>query len=503
VPTTSHALPALIGSGQVTDRPEDPGLGLEPLALMETAARRALDDAGGGAGLLAAVDTLAVVTNVFHDYGDTARLLADRLGFRPARTLVTTWGGNMPMSLLTHLCDEIAAGRTGVALMAGGEAFQTMRALGKAGRTPAWTAPRETDVPRWGDLRPGTSELESQHGAREATVTYALVENAFRAARRQSLADQRRELGAFGARCARIAAENPHAWFRDAKDAETLVTVAPDNRMVAFPYPKYLNAIMEVNQGAALLLASEAAADRLGLPRDRRVYPWAGVDVAELWFLTERVDYHTLPGMRRAGQQLLAAAGVPFDRIRHLDLYGCFPIAPRLSAAMLGLAPDTERPLTVTGALPWFGGPGNNYATHAIAAVAERLRADRHALALVHALGWNFTKHGLGLFGGEPPPRGWQRAGGPELQAWVDGLPHPALVAQAEGDAVVETYTVVHGRDGGPERGVVILRLDERRRTIAVLPSDPAVLDGLEREEGVGRRGRVRFDGTRNVFDPR
>jgi acetyl-CoA C-acetyltransferase len=206
--------------------------------------------------------------------------------------------------------------------------------------------------------------------------------------------------------------------------------------------------------------------------------------------------------MRRAGQELLATAGVDLDRIRHLDLYGCFPIAPRLSAAMLGLAPDAPRPLTTTGALPWFGGPGNNYATHAVAAVAERLRTDRHALALVHALGWNFTKHALGLFGGTPPPHGWLRTGGADLQTWVDALPHPALVAEADGPAVIETYTVVHGRDGGPERGVVILRLDEGRRAIAVLPTDTTVLESLEREEGVGRPGRVRHNGERNVFAP-
>src|SRR5262245_61112170 len=103
--------PVLVGAGQITDRPDDPGKGLEPLTLMEQAARRALDDAGAGSAALAAVDTVAVVTNVFHDYGDTARMLAARLGCAPRRTLLTTWGGNTPLSLLSHLCDEIAAGR--------------------------------------------------------------------------------------------------------------------------------------------------------------------------------------------------------------------------------------------------------------------------------------------------------------------------------------------------------------------------------------------------------
>mgnify|MGYP007122198526 CR=1 FL=1 len=43
-----------------------------------------------------------------------------------------------------------------------------MRALGRAGITPAWTPPRETSVPRFGDMRYGMSELESRHGGREA-----------------------------------------------------------------------------------------------------------------------------------------------------------------------------------------------------------------------------------------------------------------------------------------------------------------------------------------------
>lgn len=492
-------LPVLIGVGQVTDRPDDPRTGLEPLALMETAARRAAEDAGLGS--FDAVDTVAVVTNVFHDYGDPARLLAERLPCPAPRRLTTTWGGNTPQSLVSHLCDEIAAGRAELALVAGGEAFQTMRALGKAAVPSPWTEPVDGG-PRWGDLRQGTSDLESRHGLREATVTYALVENAFRAARGQSLAAQQAELGAFGERCARVAAANPYAWFRDAKDAATLTTVTPSNRMVAFPYPKYLNAIMDVNQGAALLLASEHAARRLGVPQARWVYPWAGVDVTELWYLSERVDYATLPGLGRAGAALSDALALPLDVVSHLDLYGCFPIAPRLVASALGLDPATTRPLTLTGALPWFGGPGNNYVTHAIAAAVERLRAAPGTTALVHGLGWNFTKHALAVYGTTPPEHGWRRAGGDALQAAVDAQPHPALAPDASGPAAIETYTVVHGRDGDPERGVVIARLEDGRRCVAVLPRERAVLEDVERAEAVGRRGRVQTDAGTTTFLP-
>src|SRR5881628_2933117 len=481
-------LPVLVGAGQTIDRPADPAAGREPLVLMEEAGHRAAEDAGGGARLLAALDTVAVVNVICHDYGDAAGLLAERLGCQPARTIYTTLGGNTPQSLVNHLCDEIAAGRT-------------ERALGRAGRPSGW-AHRPASAPPWGDGRPGVSAHEARHGIGQPIVTYPMVENAFRAARRLSLEAHRRELADFAARAAAIAAANPYAWFRDAKDAATLATVTAENRMVGFPYPKFMNAILDVNQGAALVLASEAAARRLGLAPARWVYPWAGVDVTEHWFFQDRVDYHTLPGLRRAGALLLEAVGLGIERVQHLDLYSCFPIAPRLSAAMLGLAPDDPRPLTVTGALPWFGGPGNNYATHAIATLLERLRADRTSLGLVHALGWILTKHALAIYAGTPPPKGWQRVGGAALQQWVDALPHPPVEEEASGRGTIEAYTIVHGRDGGAERGAVIGRLVDGRRFLAVVRAERAVLEAMEREEQVGRVGRVSSTGGVSRYEP-
>jgi acetyl-CoA C-acetyltransferase len=491
--------PVLVGIGQLTDKPDDPRRGLEPLAFLEAAARAALDDAGVRA---AALDTVAVVTNVFHDYGDTATMLAERLDAHPTNVVVTTWGGNTPQTLLSHLCDEIAADRIDVALLAGGEAGATMRGLGRAGITPAWTPPRETSVPRFGDMRYGTSGLESRHGCREAYATFAVIENAYRASRGLSIADAQAEMGAFAARCTEVAAANPYAWFREARDAATLATVGPSNRMVAFPYPKYLNAIMDVNQGAALLVTSESAARRLGIPEHRWVWPWGAIDVTEQWFLSERDQLGQLPGMRRGGAMLLDELQVSLEDIQYLDLYSCFPVASRLSASMLGIDPATTRPLTLTGGLPWFGGPGNNYATHAIASAVERLRADRTGRALVHALGWSCTKHAIAVYGAEPRPAGWHRSGGAALQEWIESQPRPAIADEPTGRGTVDAYTVVHGRGGAAERGIVLGRLDDGRRFVAALPADADVLTSFEVAEGVGRTGRLTSSDGRNTFEP-
>jgi acetyl-CoA C-acetyltransferase len=346
------------------------------------------------------------------------------------------------------------------------------------------------------------SELEILHGMAQPIVTYPMVENAFRAARGQSLAAQRAELAEFSGRCAAIAARNPYAWFGDGKSGDEIATVTAGNRMVGFPYTKFMNAILDVNQGAALILMSEDAARRAGIAADRWVYPWGGVDVTEQWFLQDRVDYHTLPALRRAGGELLDTLDVAIAGIPHLDLYSCFPIAPRLTAAMLGVAPDDPRPLTVTGGLPWFGGPGSNYVTHAMATVLDLLRADRDATALTHALGWNLTKHALAVWGGTPAPHGWRRAGGEALQRAVDALPHPVVSEVASGRGTVETYTVMHGRDGAPERGSVIGRLEDGRRFLAFVVADRGVLDAMEEDEHVGRAGVVRTDGRVNTFEP-
>ncbi len=51
-----------------------------------------------------------------------------------------------------------------------------------------------------------------------------------------------------------------------------------------------------------------------------------------------------------------------------------FRAAVELAAEALGLATDDPRGLTVTGGLPYFGGPGNNYTTHGIATLTDLLR---------------------------------------------------------------------------------------------------------------------------------
>lgn len=490
-------VPVLIGAAQYTHHPDAASECPEPLAMMEQVARAACADTGSSR-VFQAIDSVHVVNIFCWTYADPPGMLAARLGIEPRHRLYTAIGGNTPQWLVNGAADAIARGEIEVALLAGAEAMRTLRSYRSRGAMPPWTV-SEGRPQMVGDLRPGVNDLEARHGMRLPVEVYPLFENALRAHAGESIAEHQRKVGALMARFTRVAAKNPHAWFREERTPEELITVTPDNRMVGFPYPKRLNAIIEVDQAAAVVMTSLARAKELGVPRDRMVFLWGGADATDIWYVSERLTYVESPAIRAAGRAALGQAGAQIDDVAYIDLYSCFPSAVQIGRDALGIAPDDPRALTVTGGLPYHGGPGNNYSMHAIATMVDLLRRDPTAKGLVTALGWFITKHSVGVYSGSPPTREWSR----DVQCYdeaPDVARAPQLLAEADGVASIETYTVVHGRDGAPERGIVIGRLDGGRRFLANIPAaDRAALDALEREEGVGRRGRVRHDPSTNT----
>jgi acetyl-CoA C-acetyltransferase len=128
------------------------------------------------------------------------------------------------------------------------------------------------------------------------------------------------------------------------------------------------------------------------------------------------------------------------------------------------------------------------------------LRARPGARGLVTAVGWYLTKHAVGVYGTTPPATPWR--GAAHVQEEVERTPPVVVARDPVGRAVIETYTVVHGRDGGPEHGVVFGRLEDDRRIVACLPDDPTLLDALTRSEGIGLHGWVRTEAGVTRFEP-
>jgi acetyl-CoA C-acetyltransferase len=508
--------PVLIGAGQFTYR-GDPAVSPSPQALLKIAAERAAADAGVGAADLRALDSLAVAGFTIDAQGSNRggiphsanppASLAKALGATPKWAVYSHMGGNTPQQLINTLAERIARGETELGLAVGAEFLgSAMKRLTKGLPFDDWKAEADEDLPepqRIGDPRQGVTPYERRHGLDRPINIYPLFENALRARDKRSVEDHQKRLGKLFAPFTQVAAKNPEAWFPVARSAEELVTVSEKNRMIGFPYPKLLNAIMEVDQSAAILIASVAKARELGVPQEKWVYLHGCADAADLWYPIDRQDFHSSPAMRLTGKRALEMAGIGLDQVDYIDLYSCFPVAVEIGAEELGLGLDDPRGLTVTGGLPYAGGPGNNYAMHSIAVMMDKLRAKAGAWGLTTANGWYLTKQSTGVYSTTPPSKPFERQDPKVLQAEIDALPHPTVIETPQGIGRIETYTVVHRREG-PFMGIVVGRDEADRRFCAVTPGDPATLAGLAQGEQVGRTGRVSPspDGQTNVFVP-
>ncbi|MFQ5347104.1 MAG: acetyl-CoA acetyltransferase [Rhodothalassiaceae bacterium] len=499
------ASPILVGCARLTVRdgerlPSPPS----PQGLMVAAEWRALADSGAApARLVPHLDTVAAIRTFadsapqfatpFGRCDNYPAHVARALGARPRRCLYPVVGGNTPQWLVNLLAEEIRTGRSEMALIVAAEAMRTAARASQDGRLLDWQEAGLQPPEVIGDPRPGVSPHELRHGLGDPPATYALFETARAAHLGRPMARHLETVGALWARFSEAAAQDAMAALPVARSAREIVTIGAENRLVAWPYTKLMCANMFVDQSAAVLLTSTHVARALGIDERRWIWLAGSADIDDKWYVSERVDYHSAPAIGIGARAALDQAGVDIADIDAFDLYSCFPVAVALAADALGLALDDPRGLTLTGGLTFYGGPGNGYALHAIAAMMEHLRARPGGRGLISGNGWYLTKHSFGVYQSAPPAEPWVRSDPASLQAMVDGLPSPVVRSDAEGTGRIEAFTVPCARDG-TMRAIVIGRLDsDGSRFLAnAADADLAFCKRLMAEESIGRPVHLR-----------
>ncbi|WP_419927496.1 acetyl-CoA acetyltransferase [Candidatus Poriferisocius sp.] len=509
---SSDRAPVLVGVAQYVGREIDPTAAPDPVTMLADVATRAAYDSGVGQTLFAHVDTYLQIPLAYWTPVNGAALVAERVGINGrARVQHTGGGGEMGVLAANHLADEILAGRTEAALMTGGQIWKTYERAKAAGVELDWPSggdPTGADERFAPIAKPMVSEIEERHQLTRPIQAYPLFENALRTAQGMTLAEHAQRLGEMMTEFTAVAAANPYAWFPTERSAEELITPTPQNRMIGFPYTKYLNAVLNTDQAGAYVMTSVAKAQELGIPEDRWVYWWGGHNAAEeAWFASTRPNFAECPSMKDSSIGALDQAGVGVDDIALFDFYSCFPIAVRMACTMLSIDELDPRPFTVTGGLPYAGGPGSAYNMNSIPAMVEQLREDDRSIGMVTGNGFFMTKHAAAVLSARPKEGGWERTDGPPPSASMETAPaNPD--DSASGPGRIEAYTVMHDRDGQPSLGYVCGRLDgngsESRRFLANTPEDPDLLHDLLASEGVGRTGHVRNDNDTGccIFTP-
>ncbi len=494
-------VPVIAGAGQCTNREEEPAASPDPFELMETAARSATGSARLSGGP-AALTHCWMVHSLSLRHGDPAKELARRLGAEGAEARCSGMGGSIPQWLVDRAADEVARGSRPRILIAGAEALATRRRAKKAGVRLEWPSSEG-----WPDTWPaidadfGVNRVERAHGLEQATTMYALIESALAHAVGHDPETHRQAMGRLMARFNAVAAHNPNSWFPTRRDARELATVTTENRMICWPYPKFMNAVMDVDMAAAVVVTDAATAREWGLAPEEVAYVAGWADAKEVWYLSERPAVQRSPALAACTASALGRAGLQAEEVDGFDLYACFPSSIEVARDTLGIAEGDPRPLTLTGGLPYHGGPGSNYVTHALVNTLDWLRAGTGGSVLVHGNGFFLSTHSVGVYRNHPPQ---SEAPIPDttLQSRLDEAAKSLPVDErTEGQATVVASTVPHDREGEPLAGIVLVEA-EGRRTVAL--ATPELTGALMSVDPVGTTVAVgpAVDGKGNIAAP-
>lgn len=493
--------PVIIGVAQTTiGREQRPAP--EPLLGWAQACQAALADAGVDPGMAARIDALLVADVMSWRYDDPLARLAERLGAAPRHMAMGKPSGTSGQTLLDEAAAAIRDGTADIALVCGGESLATMRDFRKVGSMPPWSYVHPQGPGYAFDLdevqHPGEVAIGMTEGI-GAVYGFAMRDVARRAHLGVAPGAYRSALGETLAGMTRVAAINPLAWFRQAREAAFLIEPRPDNRMVAYPYTKHMVAIIDVDIYAGLIVVSQEWADTHGIAAEKRVYPWTSCYAEDPVFIGVRDKLWKSDAMEAASKAVLRAAGVTMDDIWHVDLYSCFASAVNFGRDALGIEHRGGDEVTVTGGLPYGGGPASSYVITSIARMVEILRGDPGSMGLISGVGMMMSNHIYGLYSTTPPPIGLEHPDHAAVQASVDAIPQRLIDDQYVGPAVIATYTIMHDHLGDPSHGAAICDLPGGARSYARI-TDPQLLAWAEREEMVGRSVAIVAGGATGII---
>jgi acetyl-CoA C-acetyltransferase len=489
--------PVIVGVAQHRWRAIDPATGPDVAIRAAAVARAAAGDTGVGHRAIANVD--AWIHTVGWDAKNPIDLIARAAGAQVRRCWSSGSGGEVGVAAANWAARAILANELDSVVVTGGTDYRT-RMRAERLRVP-YVVPSggegTYDVLVKG--KPASSDAELAHDMALPIHVYPIFENALRSARELTMAEHRERMGALMSSFTAVAATNPHAWFPTFRTAEELTTPTVDNRMIGFPYTKRLNAILDVDLNAAYVMMSTERAAALGISSDRWVHWWGGASADEqAYHPSTRPDLAACPAMQQSHRGALHEAGVGVDDIAMFDFYSCFPVAVEMACAMLGLDERDPRRFTLTGGLPYAGGPGSAYTLHSLAAMVERVRARPTDTALVTGNGMFLSKHASSVWGGRP--RADAPAGSPPPEGTTLAQAPLVVDVTPTGRGIIDGYTVLHDRAGDPARGLVVGHLANGHRFVAHV-IEPEALVSLEQHEGVGRAGQVRRGDGVNLLE--
>ena len=469
--------PVLVGIGSLQQKGSFAELD-EALILMEKVTLDAIEDTQAPA-IKNFIDEIQVPKG-YWAYRDPGKWIAEKNGFAGARTSVTKIGV-LQQNLINSACKKIIKGEIRASLIVGGEArFKKIQALKEGLDFEEMQLLVNPDhyVKAKDDLYVA-EEIDAL--GMMAVGYYAIIESAMRYKNNRSIEKHEQFLGDTYARFSRIAAQNPHAWNQKVFTSEEIQNPSSKNQRIAYPYNKLHNSSWNVNQASALILTSEEIANKLNIPISQRVYPLISSETNHMIGVIQRPDITYPIGLQLASNFLLETARKNKIYPSLYELYSCFPVAVQLFSESLNVPENTDK--TITGGMPFAGGPLNNYMLHATAQMLMKIRKNTNEIGLITGVSGMMTKQALAIWGKEPV----MDFESMDVTAEAEKLEIPVPMSDLkQGNAKIIGCTTLYEKIN-PSKAVFYAE-DSQVHRLVLTSTDNEIINKVEEEEFVGKK---------------
>ena len=446
----------------------------EALFLMEKVAMRAINDCGNPK-IKDFIDVIDIPKG-FWRYRDPGKWIAEKNNFSNAKTSVNKIGV-LQQHLINNTCNKIIKGEIRAGLILGGESRAKMIAALKEGieyKEMELSTNPDQYVKAKDDLY---GEGEAEALGLMAVGYYAVMESAMRKSKNLNLKEHEDYLGSMYADFSEIASKNQYAASDKSISKDQIMLANSDNKPMAYPYNKYHCTSWNVSQASAILICEEGLADQLNISKQKRIYPMASSETNHMIALIQRPSLISSAGLKLASEKINEVIDKHSINLDLIDLYSCFPVAVQQFENVLNLNTKTSR--TITGAMPFAGGPLNNYMLHATVQALLKLRS-QSGHSLITGVSGMMTKQSFCLWSSEYQMPFYHA----DVTKKAQQLDKPIPISNAKhGNGIVIGYTVLY-EGTKPTLGVFYIEDSQGERKV-VTSEDKAIITSMREEEWI------------------
>jgi len=446
----------------------------EALFLMEKVAMRAINDCGNPK-IKDFIDVIDIPKG-FWRYRDPGKWIAEKNNFSNAKTSVNKIGV-LQQHLINNTCNKIIKGEIRAGLILGGESRAKMIAALKEGveyKEMELSTNPDQYVKAKDDLY---GEGEAEALGLMAVGYYAVMESAMRKSKSLTLKEHEDYLGSMYAEFSEIASKNQYAASDKSISKDQIMLANNDNKPMAYPYNKYHCTSWNVSQASAILICEEELADQLNISKQKRIYPMASSETNHMIALIQRPSLISSAGLKLASEKINEVVDENSINLDFIDLYSCFPVAVQQFENVLNL--NTKISKTITGAMPFAGGPLNNYMLHATVQALLKLR-NQSGNSLITGVSGMMTKQSFCLWSSEYQIPFYHV----DVTKKAQQLDKPIPISKAKhGNGIVIGYTVLY-EGTQPSLGVFYIEDSQGERKV-VTSQDKEIISSMREKEWI------------------